>query len=636
MPIPEPQIAQVLGRIDIVELVGEYTALRQRSGRFWGLCPFHSEKTPSFTVSAEKSAYYCFGCGKGGGPIQFVMDVERLSFPEAVRSLAERVGVELENERRPSDGISRREYVDLNSRIAATFHHLLRTSAEAAPARAYLEGRGIGDEAVADFKLGWAPAASGWLLRFLLGKQYSDRFLSQSGLFVTRRDADGVGGAPGLRGLFRARLMFPIASARGEVIAFGGRILAGDGAPKYVNSAETPFFRKNEQLFGLDRARALQRAGGAPAGAVDAAPGPAHVVVVEGYTDVIALAALGVPAVATLGTAFGSAHARLLKRQGLAATVMFDADDAGRTAALRALRTLAQHEVPAKVAPLPPGSDPADLVAAGAGAQLRSVLESPITASRYTILTACEGADLGTAEGKEQAFGALLPYLLDVDSAIAREGLLQEVAEQLRLDYDTVRAEFRRRTARPGARRTAGGVPGRGSPPGPPTAGRRTGSERHGGAPTPAADSSATGAELRLMLAVAVNREQFSVVRDRLEPDELQDDRARALYIVLEDCYRRDRSDSDSLLRRIESDELRALVAQKLAVDEFSVNVEAYVAGGVRQVKSGALERKRDRLMERVRRAEHEGSTEAISDLLADKIFLDSELNKLRGEAVSR
>ncbi|MDE0027197.1 MAG: DNA primase, partial [Spirochaetaceae bacterium] len=443
MRVPEAQIAQILGRIDIVEVVGEYTALRQRSGRFWGLCPFHSEKTPSFTVSADKAAYYCFGCGKGGGVIQFVMDAERLSFPEALRALAERAGIELDSERGPSDAIARREYVELNSRITTTFNHLLRTSAEAAPARAYLQERGIGGDAVADFRLGWAPAASDWLLRFLHGKQYSDRFLSQSGLFVARGEAAG-GGSSGLRALFRGRLMFPIASARGEVIAFGGRTLGGDGVPKYVNSAETPFFRKNEQLFGLDRARVLLAAG------------RSNVVVVEGYTDVIALAGRNVPAVATLGTAFGEAHARLLKRQGWSATVMFDADDAGRTAALRALRILAQHEVPGAVAELPAGSDPADLVAAGKDAQLHGVLESPITASRYTIQRACAGADLSTAEGKEQAFAALLPYLLEVDSAITREGLLQEVAEQLRLDYDTVRAEFRRRTAG-GARRARPG-----------------------------------------------------------------------------------------------------------------------------------------------------------------------------------
>ena len=194
MRIPEAQIAQIVDRLDIVDVVAEYTALRPRGGRHWGLCPFHTEKTPSFTVSADKSAFYCFGCGKGGGLIQFVMDVEQLPFPEAVRMLAERAGVQLEAEQRPAGAVTRREYVELNRRIADTFHHALRTSAEAAPARAYLQQRGIGAQAVADFKLGWAPAARGWLLRFLRGKQFSDRFLAQSGLFG-RRGGPGAGPA---------------------------------------------------------------------------------------------------------------------------------------------------------------------------------------------------------------------------------------------------------------------------------------------------------------------------------------------------------------------------------------------------------------------------------------------------------
>ncbi len=631
MRIPEVQIAQVLGRVDIVEVVGEYTALRPRSGRFWGLCPFHTEKTPSFTVSADKAAFYCFGCGKGGGLIQFVMDVEQLSFPEAVRTLAERVGIELAAERTPAGAMGRREYVELNKRIAATFHHLLCNSAEAAAARAYLEKRAIGNAAVADFQLGWAPAARDWLLKFLHRKQYSDRFLGQSGLFVTRRGGEDGAGAE-LRALFRGRLMFPIASARGEVVAFGGRALADGGVPKYVNSAETPFFRKNEQLFGLDRALALLRADKPGGGAADAAL--PRVAVVEGYTDVIALSVSRIPAVATLGTAFGAAHARALRRHQLAAVVMFDADEAGRTATLRALRVLARHEVPALVAPLPAGSDPADLVAAGAAAHLHIAFESPMTASRYTIRNACTGIDLGTAEGKEQVFNAIFPYLQDVDSVIAREGLLQEVAEQLRLDYDAVRAEFRRRAGRgstlpgstlPGSARRARGRAER--------AGTETAVQREA---VLAGGAVLAGAELRLMLAVAVNREQFGVVRARLVADDLEDDRARALYIVLEDCFRRDQHDPDTLLRRIESEELRSLVAQKLTVDEFSVNVEAYVADGVRQVKSHALERQRDRVLEQMRRAEHEGATGVISDLLTDKIFLDGELNKLRGEAVSR
>lgn len=635
MRIPEARIAQIVDRLDIVDVVGEYTALRQRGGRYWGLCPFHTEKTPSFTVSADKAAFYCFGCGKGGGLIQFVMDAEQLPFPEAVRMLAERAGVQLEAEQRPAGAISRREYVELNSRIAETFHHVLRTSAEAAAARTYLERRGIGPRAVAAFKLGWATAAHGWLLKFLRGKQFSDRFLAQSGLFTRRGDGGGAAAAE-LRALFRGRLMFPIVNARGEVLAFGGRTLAAEGAPKYVNSAETPFFRKNEQLFGLNHALPLLRGGaqrrggtGPAAGAepavaagtsavpaAGAGPAPARVVVVEGYTDVMALTGLAVPAVATLGTAFGSAHARLLKRYQLAAVVMFDADEAGHAAALRSLRELAKHEVPATVVPLPAGSDPADLVAAGEVRELQRMLESPITASRYAIQAACTGKDLGTAEGKEQAFGGIYPYLSEIDSVITRDALLQEVAVHLRLDYDTVRAEFRRRAAGVRSARR------------PPVA----------TASAPAADAVAeqAGAELRLMLAVSVNRELFAAVRSRLEVDDFEDARARVLYIALEDCYRHDQTDTEHLLLRLEPPELRSLVAQKLGSDEFTVNADAYVSEGIRHVKSHALERKRDRLLEQVRQAERAGAAQVVTELLADKIYLDSELNKLRGEAVSR
>ena len=631
MRIPEAQIAQIVDRLDIVDVVAEYSALRQRGGRYWGLCPFHTEKTPSFTVSADKSAFYCFGCGKGGGLIQFVMDVEQLPFPEAVRLLAERAGVQLEAEQRPAGAISRGEYVELNSRIAETFHHVLRTSGEAAAARAYLEQRGIGPQAVAAFKLGWAPAAHGWLLKFLRRKQFSDQFLAQSGLF-TRRGGDP---AAELRALFWGRLMFPIVNARGEVLAFGGRTLAVEGGPKYVNSAETPFFRKHEQLFGLNHALPLLRAAGprgsgtgpaadrepavstgasgAPAGAGPATP---RVAVVEGYTDVIALTGLAAPAVATLGTAFGPAHARLLKRYQLAAVVMFDADEAGHAATLRSLRELAKHEVPATVAPLPAGRDPADLLAAGEASELQRMLESPITASRYTIQAACADKDLGTAEGKEQAFREIYPYLSEIESVISRDALLQEVAVHLRLDYDTVHAEFRRRTA---AARPAGR--------------RQVAAES---TPEPEAGAEQAGAELRLMLAVSVNRELFAVVRNRLDVDELEDARARVLYIALEDCYRHDQTDTEHLLLRLESRELRSLVAQKLGSDEFTVNADAYVSEGIRHVKSHALERKRDLLLEQVRQAEHAGASHVVTELLADKIYLDSELNKLRGEAVSR
>ena len=626
MRIPEAQIAQVTGRLDIVEVVGEYVALRPRGGRFWGLCPFHQEKTPSFTVSADRSAYYCFGCSKGGGLIQFVMEMEQLTFPEAVRLLAERAGVAIEAEQGgATDGLSRRAYVELNNRIADTFHHLLRTSPDAAAARSYLEQRGIDAAAAAAFKLGWAPAEHGWLLGFLRSKHYSDRFLAESGLFVTRAAAAG-GTEP--RALFWGRLMIPIVNARGEVIAFGGRTLGEDG-PKYVNSAETPYFRKHEQLFGLNHALPLLRGREEAAPAVAATAG---VVVVEGYTDVIALTGIGVAAVATLGTAFGAAHARLLKRYQFAAVVMFDADEAGRSAALRSLRELAKHEVAAAVVPLPGGSDPADLVAAGETDELHRRIASPITASQYTIQAACAGKDLATAEGKERAFRDLYPYVHEFDSGIAREALLQEVALHLGLDNDTVRTEYLRRARSGGSGGSGGGVGG--SRP-TPAAGRSANGGETAAAAGPA------GAELRLLLAVAVNRDAFGAVRNQLAADELEDERARALYIALEDCYRHGETDTDSLLCRLESTALQAMVAEKLLIDEFTVNAATYIAEGVRRVKAYALVRRRDQLLERFRRAVggaavvegaagEGGPLPDVNELLADKMFLDSELKKLR------
>ena len=612
MRIPEAQIAQIVDRLDIVDVVGEYSALRQRGNRYWGLCPFHAEKTPSFTVSADKSAFYCFGCGKGGGLIQFVMDVEQLPFPEAVRMLAERAGVQLEAEQRPAGAISRREYVELNSRIAETFHHVLRTFGEAAPARDYLEQRGIGPQALAAFKLGWAPAAHGWLLKFLRSKQFSDQFLAQSGLF-TRRGGDTGAAAPAeLRALFWGRLMFPIVNARGEVLAFGGRTLAAEGGPKYVNSAETPFFRKSEQLFGLNHALPLLRTGARGRSGTGAATDAGPTVT----TGTSAVPAGGADPAPVAGGGGGGLHRRhgphqpggagrgnagdRLRLRACPPAEAISTRGGGdvrcrrsgpHTAALRSLRELARHEVPATVVPLPAGRDPADLVAAGEGSELQRMLESPITASRYTIEAACSGTDLSTAEGKEHAFRDIYPYVREIDSVITRDALLQEVAVHLRLDYDTVRAEFRRRAA--GAR-SAGRPPA-----------------ATASAPVPDAVAEQAGAELRLMLAVSVNRELFAAVRSRLEVDDFEDARARVLYIALEDCYRNDQTDTEHLLLRLEPPELRSLVAQKLGSDEFTVNTDAYVSERrAPRVKSHALERKRDRLHGAGPAcAEHEGST---------------------------
>jgi DNA primase len=622
--IPQEQIKEIVDRLSIVEVVREYVALEQRGDRFWGLCPFHGEKTASFTVSNDREAYYCFGCSRGGGLVQFVMDVEDLGFREAMELLAERAGVTIEAGPTSDGGAPpRKSYVDLCTRLAGALQHLYQTSEEAAEARRYVAERGIDATAAEHFRLGWAPSQPGWLHGFLRKKNYSDDFLLQSGLFVKR---DGQ-----MRAIFWRRLMFPISNARGEVLAFGGRSLR-DGGPKYVNSAESPFFHKAEHLYGLDLALAEIRASGrAPTAAptnsalVAGSDRPA-VAVVEGYTDVMALFSIGVPAVAPLGTAFGNHHASLLSRHGLATLLVYDGDAAGNEAVLRTLHELARQDVPAAVVQLPPASDPADLVAQGRGGELQEMLRSPIKWFRYIIAAAVVGKDLRTAEGKEHAFREIHPFLQDVDSVIAREALLQELAAQLGVDDQAAREEY--------ARLVVGGRGG----------GRRGGSVAQNRAERPDeavggsrdANVGTVSAELRLMLAIAVNRGLFAGARNLISADDLWDRGARELFVALEDCFRRGEDDTDSLARRLESDELRQLYLRKLATDEFTEHPEEYVSSGIQQIRIGAVARKRQTVLERLRNAERDHADEEVSELLADKIHLDTELERLRRTPLPR
>ena len=626
MRVPQELINEILDRLSIVDVAKKYVALEPRGGRFWGLCPFHTEKTASFTVSEERAAFYCFGCNRGGGLVQFVMDVEQLGFREAIELLAERAGVDLRGVAGGGGGeagVPRHTYVDLCNRLAGTFHHLFLTGAEASAARSYVAGRGIDKKAVERFRIGWAPRQAGWLHRFLRNKNYSDEFLLQSGLFVQR---DGQ-----IRAIFWGRVMFPISNARGEVIAFGGRSLE-EGGPKYVNSAESAMFRKAEQLYGLDLALTWLRdhdEGSTPAatsagrtnGAVvspTALPDSTvpTVAVVEGYTDVIALASIGVPAVAPLGTAFGSHHARLMKRHGLSALLAYDADAAGSAAALRSLHELIRQEVPTGVVELPAGADPADIVAAGNGDELHERLKSPITSFQYIIATTTVGKDLRTPEGKEHTFREIHPFVQDVESVITREALLQELALQLGVDFDVARQEYARLTGR--------GTDGR---------------ARHARTPRvqESAAPSAAGpevAELRLMLAIAVNREFFKDVRNQISAEDLGDKDARGLFIALEDCFRRGEDDTDSVAGRLEPESLRRLFLQKLASDEFTDRADTYIASGVQQIRIGALGRRREEILVRLRHAERDQAEQEVSELLADKIHLDSELERLRREPV--
>ena len=243
MLIPEHIIDQISSRINIVDLIKEYVRLTKKGTRYWGLCPFHTEKTASFCVTPEKQVFYCFGCHKGGSIYTFIMESEKLSFTEAVQFLAKRSGIALESlltsQKQLKYSIKRDAYIELHKRIANSFHHILNSSEEAAHARAYLEKRGINSQTQTDFQIGYAPNSRTWLYSFLLKKNYSAEFLKKSGLFSKINNS-----------YFYNRIMFPIYNQKKEVLAFGARNL-GEFGPKYLNSPETGYFHKGDNLYGI-------------------------------------------------------------------------------------------------------------------------------------------------------------------------------------------------------------------------------------------------------------------------------------------------------------------------------------------------------------------------------------------------
>ncbi|MDD9989314.1 MAG: DNA primase [Spirochaetaceae bacterium] len=586
--IPSHQIAELNDRLRIDAVAGDYVRLQRRGRRFVGLCPFHTEKTPSFTVTPERNLFYCFGCQKGGSMLDLVMELEKLSFPEAFRLLAERAGMQVE-ETAGSEGSERQSYLELYRRLADSFRHILVRTAAAAPAREHLANRGFSAESLDRYRVGYAPRDRDWLLRFLRSHHYGDDFLARSGLFTST--------AGGMTALFRDRIVFPISTPRGEVVAFGGRAM--EDGPKYLNTPETAYYHKGEVLYGMAEARERIKHAGA-------------VHVAEGYLDVIALDAAGSAAVAPLGTALSGAHARLLARYTTDVRLVMDSDAAGANATRRAIATLEDAELATSVVPLQDGLDPADYIQQNAGDRLQTALASPILAFRYLLKLATSALDLRQADAKEQVFRELLPYLTHVRSELKREALLHDVADLLEVGSDSIVRDYRRLAS--------------------------SGTSRHDfpaartGAPSGGRGVVGRSLEMTYMLAAAANRDRFDRVQRRLRSDDLQDPMAHELFVALAECARQGDESPDGLLGRLQTEELRALVVRNLSEGEFTVNADEVLDDGARTLKARALEDRRRDIEARMRRAERGGDETpgAVRELLEEKIYLDSELEKLK------
>lgn len=581
MRIPESVLSAINEKLSIAEVVGQYVTLHGQGNRLVGLCPFHAEKTPSFSVTQDKGLFYCFGCHKGGNIYTFVMEIEKVSFVDAVALLAERAGVRLEVAGSADADLRLTALRELYNRVAGSFTYILKETPNGEAAREYLRGRGISDETVREFKLGFAPPDRGWLYRFLVQKNYSEDFLRASGLFSTRY--------PKIT-LFSNRVMFPIANHSGGVIAFGGRTLAPD-APKYINSPETEIFRKGENLFGIDKALSEIRR-----------QGIFHLV--EGYMDVLAMHQAEIKtAVAPLGTAFTEAQARRLRRYVGNGVLCFDGDSAGVAATLKAVIICEQTGIHSEVVELPGGTDPAEILQSEGPEALNKVLKYPINSFDYLVGKALGRHTEGTPEDKEAVIRELAPFFFAVDSEVRREGYVARLADALGVE----------------ARGVAGDIARLG----------RRGNENN--ADNRNREEIRISQELYLLLAVAANREFFSYVRGRLTLDDLEDPKAKEIFIALEDCYRKGEQSADGLLTGIESSELQRLILEKLSSDEFNTNREQVIKESVLSVKRRSLERKRDAVELRLRRAHTAGSSgDEQRELQLDKMYFDSELEKLK------
>lgn len=436
--IAEEKIQQIRDRVDIVEVVSRYLPLKRSGANHQGLCPFHGEKTPSFNVNSPRQIFHCFGCGVGGNVFGFLMRIEGLSFPEAVRKLGEQVGIEIEEEQlTPAEEARRRELERLQriNEVAAEFYHqVLLEAPEGAPARSYLKRRGYDGEIARQFQLGFAP--EGWeaLKQHLEGRGL-DLGLART-LGLLREGKQGRGDYD----QFRGRLMFPILDGYGKVAAFGGRVL-DDSLPKYINSSESPVYHKGRTLYGLYQAKEGMRAGG-------------EVVVVEGYFDLLALAKAGLSnVVATCGTALTGDHARLLQRYAKRVVLLFDQDSAGRQATWRAMEALLPEKLSVAVAELEAGEDPDSFVARHGAEAFRQRLAAARPVMEVFIESVLAGAGSG-AEATARAADELLGRLKLIPDEIERQLYLKELAGRTGIDAATLARRARpERSASPAAPR---------------------------------------------------------------------------------------------------------------------------------------------------------------------------------------
>ena len=588
--ISDDVLDQIKARLSISEVVSDYVTLTNRGGRLWGLCPFHQEKTPSFSVVDDQGFYYCFSCKKGGSMFDFIMEMEKVPFIESVKMLASKANVELAEES-PHEKQKRdlnQTLYDLYDKIAGSFNFILLKSKQGQKGRDYLESRNARFDMWERFNLGYAPDDPAWLYDFLKKQHYSDDILTQSGLF-SQKNATYP--------LFRNRLMFPIRTWQGKTVAFGARDLSGTSKAKYLNTPETPIYSKKHNLFGLYES-------------LDTIKKGQSAILCEGNFDVVAMHQSGYTnAMAPLGTSFTEEQVKLLRRYCTKVTTLFDSDDAGQSATAKALVLAQKFGMENKVLKLTKAKDAAELVEREGEDALKSDLQSPLQGFHYLVNNAVNRYDSTTSKGKSAVFTAVRPYLDATESAIEKEALIKHLSMLINVDESSIIDDYLRGkhfVAKSDVQAPSVGI----RPLNPAT----------------------VSVDLYAMLTLVNNRALYLQTRYKLVVEDLEDKEAEALYNVLEDAAREDVGKNDEyILQMIDEAQLRSDVALSFTMEEFKMAPQKVLNEAVNRIQLRNYEKKRMSNKRLLDISLSDGtSDDGIEDLLREKTEIDAKISLLR------
>ena len=581
--IPEDILQRIRDATDIVDLVSEHVQLTKRGRNFFGICPFHDEKSPSFSVDPDRQIYHCFGCGVGGNAFKFIQEIDRVTFVEAVKFLAERTGIALPERSGPSreETEAADEIYRANDLAQKYFHHLLLNDEVGTSAREYLQARRLTGETIARFGLGYAPPEWDALLKVAGRRGLSPQILERAGLALPRSKGSGH------YDRFRDRVAFPIANLSNRIIAFGARALQPDQEPKYLNSPETPIYHKGRVLYGLSDTR-------------DAIRRRDAVLVVEGYMDLLSLVQAGIEHVtATSGTALTEDQCRTLARYARQVVLLFDGDAAGSTAAMRGLEVILGTGLDVRVVSLPTRHDPDTFVQEHGPDALLKQAENAQSVLDFYLEQLAQQHDLSSVEGKAHAIERLKPLLAKPRDAVRRDLLLREVAERLSVDEQSLRHDLQASIRRPQQSRQAPAEPSPTAVPDPP---------RH---------------ELEFM-GLLLNFPQLipESVRE-FAPDTLTDARTQTLCRTLFDHHAHGKAiDLGMIISELEDDALARLVAQCAAQGSDEEQVERQWRDYLLYFQKNALQKRIDDALQALATAADDGEIARIS---AELVALNQE-----------